>query len=89
MIIEEADFRLIPASETGNKFDLEFLYIVNKGKENERSEFKNAAYGITLETAIDYIANRRVINKNPDTITLKDWLIQYKDVKEELKKLCS
>ena len=54
MIIEEKDFRLIPIKETSNLFDLELLKTVNKGKSTERQEFKNVAYGVTIESAIKY-----------------------------------
>ena len=37
MTIEEADFKLIPCSESSSRYDLELLYIVNKGKNNDKS----------------------------------------------------
>ena len=71
MIIEESDFRLIPVKESGLLFDLELLKVINKGKENERTEFKNIAYGITIESALKYIANARINAKYNDSISLK------------------
>lgn len=88
MIIEEKDFRLTPVKDGGDKFDLEFLKTINKGKENEKQEFKIVAYGISIEKAIKYIANNRLNNKIPGTIDLKTYIQEYRDITEELKKLC-
>lgn len=88
MIIEEKDFRLTPVKDLGNRFDLELLRTVNKGKETERQEFKNVAYSITIESAMRYIANARIAANNPDVIDLKTYLEEYKKIIDELKKLC-
>lgn len=88
MIIEERDFRLTPVKDSGDIFDLELLKTINKGKETERQEFKNVAYGITLETAIRYIANTRISANYPDVINLKTYLKEYKKIIDEIKKLC-
>lgn len=89
MTIEEKDFKLIPVSTSGNKFDLEVLYTVNKGKSNERQEFKNIAYGISIDTAIHYIINYRIGEKHPENaLTLKQYLQEYKDNLTEIKTLC-
>lgn len=88
MIIEESDFRLIPINDCGNLFDLELLKIINKGKDNERKEFKNVAYGLKLESALQYVANARIAEKNLNTIDLKTYLQEYKSIVNELKKLC-
>ena len=88
--IEEKDFRLIPVSETSELFDLEVLYIVNKGKENERIEFRNVAYGIPLESAIKRIATYRVNNKlGDDPVGLRVYLEAYKDIIKEINELCN
>lgn len=87
MIIEETDFKLTSIGDNSSKWDLELLYIVRpKGKE-ERTEFKNAGYGLTLESALRRIINFRISNKNPDSITLKDYLAEYKDQLNQLKHL--
>ena len=88
MIIEESDFRLIPVKESGLLFDLELLKVINKGKENERTEFKNIAYGITIESALKYIANARINAKYNDSISLKQYLQEYKDVINSIKDTC-
>lgn len=89
MIIEEKDFRLTPVKECGNLFDLEILKIINKGKDNERSEFKIIAYGIKLESALQYVANHRIADKYTDIIDLKTYLKEYKNIIAELKQLCN
>ena len=89
MIIEEKDFRLIPVSETSELFDLEVLYTVNKGKDNEREEFRNVAYGIPLEAAIKRITQYRIANKFEGVIGLAAYLNEYKTIVEEIKQLCS
>ena len=88
MIIEESDFRLIPVKESGWLFDLELLKVINKGKENERTEFKNIAYGITIESALKYIANARINAKYNDSISLKQYLQEYKDIINSIKDTC-
>ena len=88
MIIEEKDFRLIPIKETSNLFDLELLKTVNKGKSTERQEFKNVAYGVTIESAIKYIANARIAANSPNVIDLKTYLEKYKEILDEIKTLC-
>lgn len=86
MVIEEQDFKLIPVS--GDRFDLEVLCTINKGKSNERKEFKNVAYGVTLEYALKYVANFRITNKYDNSISLATYLKEYKDIISEISKLC-
>ena len=88
MTIEEKDFRLIHIKDTSNLFDLELLKTVNKGKSTERQEFKNVAYGVTIEYAIKYIANTRIAANNSDTIDLKTYLKEYRKILDEIKTLC-
>lgn len=88
MVIEESDFRLIPVKESGLLFDLELLKVINKGKENERTEFKNIAYGVTIESALKYIANARINAKYNDSISLKQYLQEYKDIINSIRDTC-
>lgn len=89
MTIEEADFRLTPCSETSSQFDLELLYVVNKGKDNERTEFRNAGYGLSLESAIRKITMSRIGNKYGEgTISLKQFLEEFKGEIEKIKQMC-
>ena len=88
MTIEGDIFRLIPVKDSCRLFDLELLYTVNKGKDTERKEFKNAAYGVTLESAIKYIANYKIVLKHDDAIDLKTYLKEYKEIIKDISKLC-
>ena len=86
MIIEENDFRLTPVDSSSQVFDLELLYKVQpKGKE-ARYEFKQEAFGISLESAIKRIAQFRVNNKN-ESISLTKYLNEFRNELNELKKL--
>lgn len=89
MVIEEKDFRLTPSSDSGRWFDLELLRTVNKGKENERQEFKVVAYSITIESALKYIVNARIAANNPDTIDLETYLKEYRRIVDDIKQLCA
>ena len=83
MIIEETDFRLVPINDSSPLFDLELLYEIKpKGKES-RLEFKNVAYGITLDYAIKKIAQYRA-SKNLDNTTLLEY---FKEFNNQLKSL--
>ena len=89
MVIEEHDFKLIPCNESSSLFDLELLYIVNKGKSNERTEFRNSGYGLTLDSAIRKVIMSRIENKyNEGAISLKVFLKDFKDELEKIKQLC-
>lgn len=90
MVIEEKDFRLIPMSDSSLKFDLELLYTVRpKGKE-ARQEFKNVAYGISLEYAIKKIAHYRVSLKHEnEAITLLTYFQEFMRELDSLKTLCA
>lgn len=77
MVIEESDFRLTPVKDSGDRFDLELLKVINKGKKTERSEFKIVAYGVTIEQAIKHIINNRIIKNNSGVITLQQYLLEY------------
>lgn len=89
MIIEEVDFKLEPCNESMTFFDLELPYVVNKGKTNERTEFRNVAYGISLESAIRRIAMYRLNNKHEDeSISLKVFLKEFKEEINKIKQIC-
>lgn len=87
MIIEEQDFRLISIDDSTPLFDLELLYIVNKGKANERVEFRNNGYGLPLNRALERVIMNR-LNKKKDVYDLKTFLQEYKSEVDSIKKLC-
>ncbi len=87
MTIEGSFYKITPINEYSQFFDLELLHEI--GGKNPRKEFKIASYGITLESAIQKIINFAVRNKLPETVTLKEYLDEYKkesnSIKSELK----
>lgn len=87
MRIEEKDFILESANEKGNFFDLSLSVKINKGKENERDEMKNVAYGIPLSTALKYIAHYRASNDLGEVTTLKEYISSYNKAVEKLEAL--
>lgn len=90
MIIEERDFRLIPISDSSPRYDLELLYRIQpKGKE-ARLEFKNVAYGVSLEYAIKRIAHYRVNHRHKEeAIRLLTYFQEFKEELDSLKALCN
>lgn len=88
MTIEESDFRLIQSNPTSTFFDLELLSIINKGKSNERQEFKTVGYGITLERALHIIVMNRINSRYERSIDLKTFLKEFKEEVFKLKQLC-
>ena len=84
MKIEEHDFILEPVDDVSHFYNLQLQKIVNKGKANERTTFGDIMYGITLETAIEFIARYRVSKKSPDSVDMKTYL---KELKEERRKI--
>lgn len=89
MIIEENDFRLIPISDFCFLFDLELLYKVQPRGGEPRMEFKNVAYGISLENAIKRIAHYRVCTNHLENNTnLLTYFKEFKKELDSLKTLC-
>lgn len=88
MIIEENDFRLISLKDSCGIFDLELLKTVNKGKDTERQEFKNVAYGISFDRAMQYVIHDRLEKRNPEVINTKTYLKEYRDLVKDIKQLC-
>ena len=60
MIIENKDYILEQISKDSHFFDLTFPKVINKGKDNERIEFKDPLYGLTIEHAKKRIALWRI-----------------------------
>lgn len=84
MIVEGSFYKLYPSNEYSLNFDLELLHDI--GGKNPRQEFKNVGYGYTLEHAIKAIIMFAINNKfKDDSITLKEFLEEYKKQNENLK----
>lgn len=89
MIIEEKDFRLTPVNDSSPMFDLELLHIVKPKGGEPREEFKVAGYGLPLEAVIKRIISFRIQSKRGDeTISLKKYLEDYKQIQKEVEKIC-
>lgn len=89
MVIEEKFFKLTSVDESTPFWDLELLYTIRPRNGEPRQEFKNAGYGLRLETAIEKIAHYCVECKHKDVaIKLKDYFKEfteeYKKIKEEI-----
>ena len=84
----QGDFYKITSIDDSSPFwDLELLKPI-KSKTNPRTEYLNAGYGLTLESAINRIIQVAITNKY-DTLTLKEYLEEYKRLKDEIKATCS
>ena len=55
---------ILRSSGLGFSWDLYLLKVVNKGKENQKYEFKPAGFGLKFETCIKYIINYRVKSRS-------------------------
>ena len=86
MIIEESDFRLENSNDFSQFWDLELLYTVKPKSGESRQEFKNSGYGLILEAAIKRIINYR-ISKKHETLSLAQYLKEYKEENESIRRL--
>jgi hypothetical protein len=90
MTIQESDFILTPSvNDASNFWDLQLLVTIKgvKGKE-DRQEFKQMGYGLTLSSAIRRIANYRVMHNNPkEALTMHSYLDKLKEQEDLLIKL--
>ena len=81
MVIEEADFRMTSGA-SDHFWDLELLYTVRPKGKPERQEFKDAGFGMSLETCIRKVVHHRISSKR-DVGTLKEY-VQVKRLEELL-----
>lgn len=84
MIIQEDDFKITSIDESTPCFDLELLYTVNKGKSNERVEFRNAGYGMPFDHALKKIIMYR-ISKKQENFSLKEFIKEWRLESEKLR----
>ena len=85
MTIEQEDFRLTNDGLSSN-WDLEVLKTIRPKGGPERQEFQIIGYGYSLDNAIRTIINYR-LSKKKDVYTLKEYLQDYKQVKDSLTNL--
>ena len=86
MIIETSDFILEQTSESSLLWDLTFSKVINKGKENERIEFKDPLYGVSIESAKKRIALWRINKLVDKKLASNDFNTLYKQEKEKIDK---
>jgi hypothetical protein len=90
MTIQGEDFILTPINEHALGFDLELLQTINKGKSNERKEFKNVAYALPLDVAIEKIAHYRIRRNAGDSVVeLKSYIEQLNKERKIITDLCN
>lgn len=89
MIIQEPDFKLEQVDVNSSFWDLTFIKVINKGKVNERTEFKDPIYGVTLDNAIRRIAAFRMNSRHPeDAIPMKQFLMEYRELINQIVEIC-
>lgn len=81
MVIQGEFFKMTPVSEHSLHYDLELLYEI-KGK-NPRQEYKNAGYGMPLETAIRKCI-QYALSQKFEVLTLREYLDEYKKIQKDL-----
>ena len=81
MVIQGDFFQLTPSSEHSMSFDLKLLYKV-KGK-NPREEYKDAGYGLSLESALKKCIQYALTQKY-EVLSLKEYLDEFKKVSQEI-----
>jgi hypothetical protein len=81
MVIKGDWYELTPVNEHSTQFDLKLLYKI-KGT-NERYEFKDVGYGLSLDTAMKKCIQYGLTQKF-EIITLKDYLKEWRKMQKEL-----
>jgi hypothetical protein len=88
MTIKTDDYILKQISEDSLFWDLTFPKVVNKGKDNERVEFKDPLYGITMDSAKKRIAiwrtNKKISEETTPQEFNKVYLQEKKIIEQEL-----
>jgi hypothetical protein len=80
MVIEEKDFRLTQPENHSYFWDLELLQTIKPRGKESRQEFKLVAYGISLQTALKYIASYRLnIKYSDNTLDLDTYIKEFKE----------
>ena len=81
MVIQGEFYQLIPVDESSLFFDLKLLHKV--GGKNPREEYKEAGYGLTLDSALKKCINY-AINQNFEVLSLKEYLDEFKRLTTEI-----
>ena len=81
MVIQGDFYQLIPVNEHSLLFDLKLLYKV-KGK-NPREEYKDAGYGLSLESDLKKCVQYAISNKF-EVLSLKEYLEEFRNISNEI-----
>ena len=81
MVMQGEFFQLTPVSEHSLLWDLKLLYKI--GGKNPREEYKEAGYGLTLDTAIKKCINY-ALNQKFDVLSLKEYLDEFRNLQNEI-----
>ena len=81
MVIQGEFFQLTSVSEHSLLWDLKLLYKI--GGKNPREEYKEAGYGLTLDTAIKKCINY-ALNQIFDVLSLKEYLDEFRNLQNEI-----
>lgn len=75
--IIEKDFKIEEGSDIG-RYNLYFKTIINKGKENQREDWKIFGYDMRLPSILKHLTyhltDTKIKEKYPDVITLKEYI---------------
>ncbi len=87
--IEEYDFKMISSRPADDRFfDFYYLKTVNKGKENERQEFKLEGYGLSIKNCLIRIASLRAGKAGQKEFkSFKEYAQLYLKTYKEMEKL--
>lgn len=83
MTIQEEDFKMISC---GALWDLELARVVRPKGGEPRVEFKSEGYGMSMESCMRRIISKRISDKK-EVWSLKEYVEEYKQQVDELKKL--
>lgn len=81
MIIQGDFYQIIPISDHSLLYDLKLLY--NIGGKNPRKEFKDAGYGMPLETAIKKCV-QFALSQKFETLSLKEYLTEFNKIQKDI-----
>lgn len=84
MTIQEEDFKMISCG--GSHWDLELAKVVRPKNGEPRIEFKPEGYGMSMESCMRRIINKRISDKK-EVWSLKEYVEEHKRQLDELKKL--
>lgn len=81
MVIQGEFFQLIPVNDHSFLFDLKLLHKI--GGKNPREEYKDAGYGLTLESAIKKCVQFAVCTKF-ETLSLKEYVEEFRKIQQDI-----